>query len=82
MASVSNKDIQIEFEFMADYWNFRKKFYIPENNDAFWADLREAALELGYKYDPELKDDPEKASLYSGIIGVCVSDIERRGKEK
>lgn len=82
MASVSNKDIPIEFGFMADYWNFRKKFYIPEDNDAFWAELRNAGLELGYKYDPELKDNPGKASFYGAMIEICVTDIERRGKSK
>ena len=50
MASVDAKDIPIERQFMTDYWNFRKKFYVPEDNDEYSAEYYEAIQCLKEKY--------------------------------
>lgn len=80
MASVLNKDVPEEFKFMADYWNFRKRFYIPEMDDSYWTQLFEEAEALMYKYDPGLINNPAKESFYGDMVRTCVKDLERRYK--
>lgn len=50
MASVSKNDIPEISIFMSDFWNFVKKFYIPEAEDKYWEELMREAAELGHKY--------------------------------
>lgn len=53
MASVKNSDIPEIFKFMGDFWMFMKKYFVPENDDAYWRAVMAEAAELGHKY----KDD-------------------------
>lgn len=50
MGSVKASDIPEEKAFMADLWEFRKKYYIPEESDEYNAEVFNAFLELGEKY--------------------------------
>lgn len=50
MASVSKSDIPEISVFMSDFWNFIKKYYIPESHDGYWEELMHDAAELGHKY--------------------------------
>lgn len=36
MASVTSKDIPLEFQMFGELFNLRKEFYIPEDNDEYW----------------------------------------------
>lgn len=51
MASVKNSDVQKIFSFMGEFWNFMKKYYIPETIDAYWENLIADAAVLGHRYD-------------------------------
>ena len=50
MASVSKNDIPEISIFMSDFWNFVKKFYIPETEDKYLEELMREAAEIGHKY--------------------------------
>ena len=50
MGSVKASEIPEEKAFMADLWEFRKKYYIPEQSDEYNAEVFNAFLELGDKY--------------------------------
>lgn len=53
MASVQNSDVQKIFSFMGELWNFMKKYYIPEEADAYWESLIADAAALGHRYDDD-----------------------------
>lgn len=53
MASVKNSDIPEIFKFMGDFWVFMKKYFVPENDDAYWKTAMAEAAELGHKYNDE-----------------------------
>ena len=61
--------VQSEKEFMRDYWEFRKRFWQPENNEEYYASLVQASEELHRKYNNDYLDQ---------LILVCADDIERR----
>lgn len=50
MASVTKQDIPEISIFMSDFWNFVKKYFIPEHSDTYWEELMHDAAELGHKY--------------------------------
>lgn len=50
MAGVTKQDIPEISIFMSDFWNFVKKYFIPENSDTYWEELMHDAAELGHKY--------------------------------
>ncbi len=73
MASVVAKDIPIEAQFMTDFWNFRKKYYIPENNDQYWANFCSEAEQLINKYPTD---------YCKSIILICIEDREKLFRQK
>lgn len=73
MASVVAKDIPIEAQFMTDFWNFRKKYYIPEDDDQYWSEFCSEAEELIEKYPTE---------YYKKIILLCLADRENLFRKK
>lgn len=80
MGEVLGKEIPSESKFMSDFWAFRKKYYLPEDNDAYWESLINDGDLLMNEYDPELKTNPSKPSYYADIVLTCVRDLERRYK--
>lgn len=50
MAGVTKQDIPEISIFMSDFWNFVKKYFIPEHSDTYWEELMHDAAELGHKY--------------------------------
>ena len=69
LAEVTASDIPQEQQFMAEYWNFRKKFYNGESRDSFWEELYHETNRISEKYH----------SLYvDNMLLVCVEDIEAR----
>ena len=70
MASVERKDIEQEAEFMSDFWNFRKEFYLPESTDKYWQELVNAADDLSQKYGNK--------KYYQDLIIACCTDIDKR----
>lgn len=74
MASTQAKEIPEESRFMTDFWNFRKKFYLPESTDEYWESLCNAADDLAtkYGYNP----------YFNNLINVCVNEIDRRYRKE
>lgn len=62
-------DYSLESKFMSDYWQFRKTFREPVNEESFWSNLVQASQELHDKYHNDYLDQ---------LILVCTDDIERR----
>ena len=54
---------------LSDLWEFEKKFYEPQGNEAYWDDLVKATGELGAKYN---------SKYLNALIIVCIDDIESR----
>ena len=50
MASVTSKDIPLEFQMFGELFNLRKEFYIPEDNDEYWAKAVDSFETLYEKY--------------------------------
>lgn len=50
MASVMKKDIPQISEFMQEFWTLTKKYWIPENTDAYWNALISDCQQLSKKY--------------------------------
>lgn len=70
MAEVKAKEIPVESQFMTDFWNFRKRYYIPEDQDEFWVALERDADGLYRKY--------KKNEYVKKMILALVDDIEKR----
>ena len=70
MASVTNKNIPTEYAFTGDYFNFRKKFYHPEEDDDYWTAVINESDALIRKYDCN--------EYLKALVLVCVDDLERR----
>lgn len=66
------KDVLAEEKQMfVDVWEFRKKYYLPENNDEYWQAVIADADALIKKY-------PGNAYLHNALM-VSVNDFEARG---
>lgn len=50
MASVTKQDIPEISEFMAVLWGLIKKYWVPENDDAYWKALMDEMNDIGKKY--------------------------------
>ena len=72
MASVTNKDIPMEFAMFGELFNLRKKYYIPENDDGYWTQMCGEFEALADKYPTKYCED---------LILATVKDIERRHKK-
>ena len=72
MASVKNKDIPKDYEFFGELFNFRKKFYLPEDNQSYWNELIEETNKLSEKWNSEYVD---------GMLVLCVDEIDKRYHE-
>lgn len=53
MAGVNKKDIPIEAEFMTEFWEAVKKYWIPEDNTKYWKECTEHMESLIVKYPSE-----------------------------
>lgn len=62
--------ISRERQFMNDYWTFRKKFYEPKSENAYWMNLITEANELMKKYDTD--------DYLGGLVLTCIDDLEHR----
>ena len=47
MSSVRASDIPEEQKMWTDVWNWRKKYYNPENSDDYWKQFTEDGVFLG-----------------------------------
>lgn len=61
--------IDEERVFMRDFWNFRKKYYDPKDDNEYWSNLIDEANALGAKYN---------SKYLNALIIVCIDDIESR----
>lgn len=69
MASVNTSEIPEEQQFMSDFWNYRKKYYHPEDSEEYWDGVLEDGEALGRKYN----------NLYfNNLIICCVDEWERQ----
>ena len=50
MSSVRASDIPEEQKMWTDVWNWRKKYYNPENSDDYWKQFTDDGIFLGEKY--------------------------------
>ena len=66
-----------DWQFFMDYWNFRQKWYEPEESDNWFEELKEAADELKMKYD---KTKCRKYVI--ALIMAHLEDVDRRLTEK
>ena len=73
MASVTAKEIPEEQKFFTEFWNLRKKYYTPEDNDDYWSSMVNEFTELRDKYD--------KISISYKMILIVMDDLEMRYKE-
>lgn len=71
MASVTSKDIPLEFQMFGELFNLRKEFYIPEDNDEYWAKVMDSFDTLYEKYP---------TNYCSDLALVTVKDLENRYK--
>lgn len=71
MAAVSNKEIPEEFNLFGELWNLYKKYYHPEDNDQYWADVRKDFIELSKKYGTKFSEE-------LGFTIMC--ELERKAK--
>lgn len=56
MSSVRASDIPEEQKMWTDIWNWRKKYYNPENSDDYWKQFTEDGVFLGEKYGKLCQD--------------------------
>jgi len=69
MASVDASEIPEEQQFMIDFWNYRKKYYHPEDSKEYWDSVIKDGNSLGEKYN----------NLYfNNLIICCVDEWERQ----
>lgn len=73
MASISSNEIPEEYRFMGEFFNLRKKYYTPEDNDEYWEQLILESNELAKKYN---------TNYFTELILCMVDDIEKRFRGK
>lgn len=56
MSSVRASDIPEEQKMWTDVWNWRKKYYNPENSDDYWKQFTDEGIFLGEKYGKLCQD--------------------------
>lgn len=71
MASVMKKDIPQISEFMQEFWTLTKKYWIPENTDAYWNALISDCQQLSKKYTDSFVED---------MLIAFINNREREGK--
>ena len=72
MGSVSVEEIPDEQRFFTEFWNFRKKYYIPEDDDDFWNSLINEGDALADKYNNPFFDQ---------LMLLEFNDVDRRFSE-
>ena len=69
MASVTSKEIPEEFNMFGELFTLYKKYYYPENNQAWWDEMMQAFRDLHKKYNTD---------LCKGLSLACIDAIESR----
>jgi len=72
MAEISTDQLQDEREKWNDLWQFRKKYYNPEDDQSYWNKLIEETNKLSEKWNSEYVD---------GMLVLCVDEIDKRYHE-
>lgn len=57
---------------IVDFWEFRKEFFVPEDNDEFWEEVIKAGNALIKKYNNE--------KYVLGLVKTHIDDLEERYK--
>lgn len=63
----------IEFQIFTDVWNFFKKFYEVEDDDAFWDELIEESNQIAVKYGNN--------KFANDLLIATIKELERRLKK-
>lgn len=63
----------IEFQIFATVWNFFKKFYEVEDDDAFWDELIEESNQIAVKYGNN--------KFANDLLIATIKELERRLKK-
>jgi len=71
LASVTSKEIPEEFNMFGELFTLYKKYYYPENNEAWWIEMLQAFKDLYKKYN---------TNLCKELISACINAIESRYK--
>lgn len=71
MSSVRASDIPEEQKMWTDVWNWRKKYYNPENSDDYWKQFTDDGIFLGEKY----------GKLCQGIVIAVLDEVKGRWKK-
>lgn len=71
MGRITKEGLKQEKQFMLDYWEFRRNFWMPEDNDDYWNELVKASDELYDKY---------QSSYCRDLIIDCMADIDARAR--
>lgn len=69
MASVTSKDIPLEFQMFGELVNLRKEFYIPEDSDEYWVKVVASFDALYEKYPTDYCRD---------LVLATVKDLESK----
>lgn len=65
----TKEEFDLELLMYKDMMSFRKAYYTPENNEAYWTAIVDGAEQLHWKYNNNFMDQ---------MLLVCADDIERR----
>lgn len=72
MASVNKEDIPVLSAFMPHFWNWTKKYYLPEEPDEWWQEMiAEGNLLVDTYQDPLCRE----------MVVAVMEDMERRYHE-
>lgn len=71
MASAKAADIPNEQKMWTDVWNWRKKYYFPEDSEDYWKNFAEDGIYLGEKY----------GSLCQNIVLAIIEETKGRWKK-
>lgn len=69
MAGVSAKEIPEEQRMWTDVWNWRKKYYYPEEDGEWWGNFTQEGISLGEKYG---------TGLCRQIVFAVLDDVNNR----
>lgn len=74
MASVKFGEDSREFLMLQEYWGLMKKYWIPENNDAYWDELISETDQFAKRHENE--------KFARDLIMALIGELERKAKEK
>lgn len=72
MASVTNKEIQEDFNLFGEIFNMYKKFYLPEDNETYWNEVIENSRDISSRFDSALARD---------LCLIVVDEFERKWRQ-